>query len=381
MVHSKCLLLGAVLFLIAMPMAMAQSDRANCASITSAQGIVLTSHTGWGQPLSTTCSFRPPVEITVVAKTDSTNLRLTYAADQIIFNWELDRTQLRVDGGPANGKHRSGVGGIPVNQYVTVRWVVTASRQMVYVNNELRFEDQGDYSTIDRPVSVFAAEGSTLTVRSVVVRQLPLIEVEKGEIVHCDVATSRELIADCLVKALRDSDEALNVAYQDRMQQLAENDQQALRLQQRSWIRNRDRSCEVQGLSADHEQWLEDLEKHDDRMICVTHYSVLRATELQEPMVTPTAERAGPKIQSAIYQSPRNGQFYSVTNQLKSLCTGEHESCVVTCGNQLAGDPDFGQVKYCRISYLCGATPVQEIQIQEGERTTLTCPIDRNDAH
>jgi hypothetical protein len=30
--------------------------------------------------------FRPPVEIVIVAKTDSTNLRLAYAADQVIFN-------------------------------------------------------------------------------------------------------------------------------------------------------------------------------------------------------------------------------------------------------------------------------------------------------
>src|SRR5580698_6122245 len=129
MSRSRPLLLGAVLLLFAAPAAMAQSDRADCTSIISAQGIVLTSHTGFGQRLSTGCSFRPPVEITVVAKTDSTNLRLVYAADQIIFNWELDPTQLRVDGGPANGRHKRGAGGIPVNQFVTVRWIVTASNQ------------------------------------------------------------------------------------------------------------------------------------------------------------------------------------------------------------------------------------------------------------
>src|ERR1039457_1516743 len=42
-------------------------------------------------------TFRPPVEITIVAKTDSNALRIGYAADQVIFNWELDRNQLRVD--------------------------------------------------------------------------------------------------------------------------------------------------------------------------------------------------------------------------------------------------------------------------------------------
>src|SRR6185312_12369034 len=34
------------------------------------------------QHLDTPQSYRPPVEITVVAKTDSTNLRLAYEADQ-----------------------------------------------------------------------------------------------------------------------------------------------------------------------------------------------------------------------------------------------------------------------------------------------------------
>src|ERR1700677_2798395 len=63
--------------------------------------------------LSTPQSFRPPVEITVLAKTDSTNLRLAYAADQVIFNWELNQAQLRIDGGPADGLHKYGVGHIP----------------------------------------------------------------------------------------------------------------------------------------------------------------------------------------------------------------------------------------------------------------------------
>ena len=66
--------------------------------------------------LETTERYQPPVEITVVAKTDSTNLRLAYAADQVIFNWELDESQLRVDGGPANGQHRPGAGHIPAGQ-------------------------------------------------------------------------------------------------------------------------------------------------------------------------------------------------------------------------------------------------------------------------
>ena len=51
----------------------------------------------------TKATFRPPVEITIEAKTDSTDLRMGYAADQVIFNWRDVPHQLRVDGGAANG--------------------------------------------------------------------------------------------------------------------------------------------------------------------------------------------------------------------------------------------------------------------------------------
>jgi hypothetical protein len=125
------------------------------------------------ESITTKQSFKPPVEIQVEAKTDSTNLRLSYAADQLIFNWERAKNELRVDGGPAAGKHKMGAGMIPVNKYVTVRWVVTPDRQQVYVDNQLRYEHIGDYSKIDKPVGVYSAHGSTVTVKSIKVRQLP----------------------------------------------------------------------------------------------------------------------------------------------------------------------------------------------------------------
>src|SRR5215469_5071320 len=111
-------------------------------------------------------AFRPPVEITLVAKTDSTNLRMAYAADQVIFNWELDPNQLRVDGGPANGLHQSGQGHIPVNKYVTIKWLVSTTNQTIYVDGQRRFQHEGDYSEINRRAAVFPAEGSTITVKS-----------------------------------------------------------------------------------------------------------------------------------------------------------------------------------------------------------------------
>lgn len=135
-------------------------------SIVSSKGIVLLGN----DRLSTVGTFRPPVEIKIVAQTDSTNLRLAYAADQIIFNWELDREQLRVDGGPADGLHKSGAGNIPMKKDVTIRWIVTPQSQSIYVDDDLRFEHQGDYSKINRCVSVFPAADSRLVVKSVKVK-------------------------------------------------------------------------------------------------------------------------------------------------------------------------------------------------------------------
>ena len=125
-----------------------------------------------GAAATTEVSFKPAVEILIEAKTDSTNLRLTYAADQVIFNWESGRGQLRVDGGPANGQHRTGAGLIPTNKFVTIRWVVTQKKQSIYVDGKLRFEHSGDYSHLDSPVSVYGAHGSTVTVKSIKVKQL-----------------------------------------------------------------------------------------------------------------------------------------------------------------------------------------------------------------
>lgn len=124
--------------------------------------------------ITTKATFKPPVEIQIEAKTDSTNLRLGYAADQLIFNWERDKNQLRVDGGPANGHHKYGAGLIPTNKYVLIRWLVTPAKQSVFVDGQLRFEHSGDYSQIEKPITIYSAAGSEVSVKSIKVKQLPV---------------------------------------------------------------------------------------------------------------------------------------------------------------------------------------------------------------
>jgi hypothetical protein len=121
----------------------------------------------------TKATFKPPVEIIIEAKTNSTNLRMSYAAKYVIFNWEHERGTLHIDGGPAGDQDKPGAGQIPVNKYVTIRWLVTAKKQSIFVDGQLRFEHSGDYSSIANPVSVFPAHGSEVTVKSIKVKQLP----------------------------------------------------------------------------------------------------------------------------------------------------------------------------------------------------------------
>lgn len=122
--------------------------------------------------VTTKDSYKPPVEITIEAKTDSTNLRMGYAADQVIFNWEVRRNELRVDGGPASGRHKPGAGLISVSKYVTIRWLVTPKKQTIHVDGVLRYEHEGDYSKINKPVVIFPSHGSEVIVRSIKVQRL-----------------------------------------------------------------------------------------------------------------------------------------------------------------------------------------------------------------
>ncbi len=131
-------------------------------------GLVLT---GTNRLVSPT-SYRPPVDIRIVAKTDTTNLRIGYAADQVVFNWELNPGELRINGGPADQKHKSGAGKIPANQFVDIRWMVDLKGQKLFVDGQLRYEDKLSNLGLNRPISVFPAVGSTVTVKKLEVTPL-----------------------------------------------------------------------------------------------------------------------------------------------------------------------------------------------------------------
>lgn len=125
-----------------------------------------------GEEVASAKKFKPPVRITYVLKTDSTNIRLGYAADQIIFNWEQDQAQLRIDGGPADKRYKHGVGKVPAKKFVTIVQEVTPEKMTLSVEGVERASWEANFSGIDEQIRVFTG-AATLTVKS--------IHVEKAE--------------------------------------------------------------------------------------------------------------------------------------------------------------------------------------------------------
>jgi hypothetical protein len=120
--------------------------------------------------ITTAMQYAPPISFTIVARTDSTNLRLAYACDQMIFNWEVDPNQFRIDGGAADKRNKKGVGTIPTNQWVTVQITVLPNCMRVSVDGQERYETYADFSSVNQALSIFPANGSPVEVKSVKAR-------------------------------------------------------------------------------------------------------------------------------------------------------------------------------------------------------------------
>ena len=123
-----------------------------------------------GESISTVASFKPPIEIEVVAKIEKLDLRLGYAANQLIFNWERRPDELRIDGGPADKIYTPMMGEFPQKKFAVIRWSVSNEKQIISVDGKQRFEHKGDYSSLYRPITILAY-GSEVTVQSIKTRQ------------------------------------------------------------------------------------------------------------------------------------------------------------------------------------------------------------------
>lgn len=110
--------------------------------------------------------YRAPFTLRVVAKTDSTNLRLYWHLGEVIFNWECSVRQLRVHD-PATGEQwgLEDQGFISIGEWHEFTWEVRPDSMRVVVDGRQRFAGEGLYGGIDAPLAIGPCFGSTVTVR------------------------------------------------------------------------------------------------------------------------------------------------------------------------------------------------------------------------
>jgi hypothetical protein len=91
------------------------------------------------------------------------------------------------------------------------------------------------------------------------------------------------------------------------------------------------------------------------------------------PVAMAAVTTAAPEILRASYSSPRNHQSYDFTAKVRADCAATGARCPISCGNQLAGDPDPGQRKVCELSFRCDSGTPSLIQGDEGTRFVVGC--------
>jgi hypothetical protein len=135
------------------------------------EGLILSDTERKGGAIMTQQKFHPPLIIRTRAKTDALDLRLFYANGMVIFNWELNPTELRVHD-PANGRISAiaGKGGILPNQWHDVVWEIARTGVRLFVDGQVRFQASNDYSKLDGAAGI-GAYLSKVTVASFVVEQ------------------------------------------------------------------------------------------------------------------------------------------------------------------------------------------------------------------
>jgi hypothetical protein len=135
------------------------------------EGLIIADTERKGGAIQTREKFHPPLVIRARAKTDALDLRLLYANGMVIFNWELNPSELRVHD-PANGRVSAlpGKGGILPNEWHDFVWEIARTGMRVSVDGQVRFQGSNDYSKVNSAAGI-GAYLSKITVASFVVEQ------------------------------------------------------------------------------------------------------------------------------------------------------------------------------------------------------------------
>lgn len=128
-----------------------------------------------GNRIATPSVFTAPVAFRIIAKTNSTNLRLSYVENEIIFNWEqyMDQEYLHIWKGPFASKlpkeefNKRGAGRITKNEWHVFDLTYAKASFSISVDGFPKLSEQADFSQSRSPFSVFGGAYSTVHVMSV----------------------------------------------------------------------------------------------------------------------------------------------------------------------------------------------------------------------
>ena len=110
------------------------------------EGLALTAGSAPAAMLKYAEPLRPPFTIRVRAKTDSVNLRLFYALGLVIFNWEVNPGELRVQDPLTNQiTPVANMGRILPNEWHYLVWEVTEAGMKISVDGQVRFQNRKNY--------------------------------------------------------------------------------------------------------------------------------------------------------------------------------------------------------------------------------------------
>jgi hypothetical protein len=113
----------------------------------------------------TPCLLSPPIKLEATVRATKGNLRLMAGADEIVFGWEANPSELRIAGGPANGRHVAKQGSIPTNSFFTIEQEITDTYMVLKIDGKERAKWFGDFSKISEEAGLYTILDSQLTVK------------------------------------------------------------------------------------------------------------------------------------------------------------------------------------------------------------------------
>lgn len=97
----------------------------------------------------------------------------------------------------------------------------------------------------------------------------------------CDSSDNDAALAACLAAQLWETDQKINLIYQDLMGKFQKEDQIKLRNEQRSWLKMRDTVCGLDNRKSNREKWIHNIARDYQKTICVVRFTQKRIHQLE----------------------------------------------------------------------------------------------------